>query len=347
MQREARIDRSGQNSDYGAVRLVGSCASKKRIPDFFIVGHPKCGTTALYEMLRHHPQIYMPDIKEPNFFNFLVPEVSDVAEWRTSTKPSETFDDYSSLFDAAKPMQRIGEGSTFYLASETAASGIAVAQPAAQIIAILREPVSFLRSLHLQLVQNDIENEKDLRKALSLEDNRRQGRHVPRSSSRLQHWLLYSDHVRYVEQLRRYHTLFPPEHVMVLIYDDFRRDNEEILRKVLRFLDVDDALSTNITEANPTVHVRSRYLNHVTHSVTMGQGPVSRTVKTVIKMLTSRQLRQHALQGVKRNVIYGDPQPPDERLMNELRRRFKPEVVALSEYLNRDFVSLWGYNDGG
>ncbi len=35
------------------------------MPDFFIVGHPKCGTTALYEMLRRHPQIFMPALKEP------------------------------------------------------------------------------------------------------------------------------------------------------------------------------------------------------------------------------------------------------------------------------------------
>ncbi len=58
-------------------RLGGALASREggvpdlgqgRVPDFFIVGHPKCGTTALYEMLRRHPQIFMPDIKEPWFF---------------------------------------------------------------------------------------------------------------------------------------------------------------------------------------------------------------------------------------------------------------------------------------
>ena len=38
------------------------------VPDFFIVGHAKCGTTALYEMLRAHPQIFMPDLKEPAYF---------------------------------------------------------------------------------------------------------------------------------------------------------------------------------------------------------------------------------------------------------------------------------------
>jgi hypothetical protein len=46
-------------------------------------------------------------------------------------------------------------------------------------------------------------------------------------------------------------------------------------------------------------------------------------------------------------LVYAKPQPPDEALMAELRVRMKPEVVALSEYLGRDLVSLWGYDSVG
>ncbi len=51
-------------------RVDAGCrgAAASRVPDFFIVGHAKCGTTALYEMLRTHPQIYMPELKEPAYF---------------------------------------------------------------------------------------------------------------------------------------------------------------------------------------------------------------------------------------------------------------------------------------
>ena len=45
-----------------------------------------------------------------------------------------------------------------------------------------------------------------------------------------------------------------------------------------------------------------------------------------------------------RRVVYADAVAPDEEFMLELRRRFKPQVVALSEYLERDLVSLWGYD---
>ncbi len=317
-----------------AVRPVTACTLHRRVPDFFIVGHPKCGTTALYEMLRRYPQIYMPDVKEPNFFN---------AEWQTSTGPPETFEDYLALFDAAESGQRIGEASAFYLMSRNAARGIADAQPAARIIAILREPASFLHSLHLQFVQSDIETEKDLRKALSLEDFRRRSQHVPSSASNWQRRLLYSDHVQYVEQLRRYQALFPPEHMLVLIYDDFRRDNEAVLRTVLRFLDVDDAAPINVMEVNPTVRVRRGGLNHIIYAVSREQGAVSRVAKTGVKVLTPRRLRRYLWRS-RHRIIYGAPPSPDKGLIVELRRRFKPEVVALSEYLDRDLVTLWGYD---
>ena len=57
-----------------------------------------------------------------------------------------------------------------------------------------------------------------------------------------------------------------------------------------------------------------------------------------------KRLRGRALRVTQRRVIYSDPRPPDENVTLELRRRFKGEVVALSEYLGIDLVSLWGYD---
>jgi hypothetical protein len=308
------------------------------VPDFFIVGHPKCGTTALYEMLRRQPRIYMPSLKEPQFF---------ASEMRVGARPErlpDTLEDYLALFDAARPDQLLGEASPSYLRSHTAAALIAEVQPAARIIAILREPASFLRSVHLQFVQAVIETECDLRKALALEEDRRQGRNLPRHGFWPQA-LQYSDHVRYVEQLRRYHAVFAPENVLVLIYDDFRADNEATVRTVLRFLGVDDASPVEEVEANPTVRARSQAVHELVHAVAVGRGPVSLGVKAAVKALTPQGPRRRLLGAFRRSFLYGAPLAADEELMSELRRRFKPEVVALSEYLDRDLVSLWGYGD--
>lgn len=311
-----------------------------RIPDFFIVGHAKSGTTALYEMLRRHPQIYMPEVKEPWFF---ATDMRARFAPAVGGRPPETLAEYLSLFCAAEAHQCAGEASSSYLWSRTAAAGIAEVAPDAKIVAILREPTSFLRSLHLQLVRNHVEVKKDLRKAMSLEQARREGKRVPRRSHRPQ-MLQYSDHVRYAEQLRRYHALFPREQVLVLIYDDFRRDNAQTLREVLRFLDVDDTYPLPNVKINPSRLTRSHYLDELVHAVSVGRGALSSPVRAALKALTPQGLRRDLLRFTRRRIVSREPPPPDEEFFSELRRRFKPEVVAISEYLGRDLVTLWGYD---
>jgi hypothetical protein len=175
----------------------------KRVPDFFIVGHPKSGTTALWDMLKGHPQIYTPANKEPYF---LADELHPPAATpRSFGHTPGNMDEYLSLFAPAQPEQRTGEASAPYLWSRTAAARIAEVQPDARVIAILREPASFLYSLHLQFVQIYIEPETDMRKAMALEESRRAGKELPANLLWGPQGTLYSEYVRYVEQLRRYH----------------------------------------------------------------------------------------------------------------------------------------------
>lgn len=315
--------------------------TQTRVPDFFIVGPPKSGTTALYEMLGRHPEIYMPDIKEPRFF---------ATDMRSRFQPArghrlpETVEDYLSLFTAATPEQCVGEASSLYLSSRTAARAIADVQPAARIIATVREPASFLRSFHLQLLRSHVETKKDLRTAIALEPARSQGKHIPRRSH-LPQLLQYSEQVRYVEQLRRYRAVFPPEQMLVLIYDDFRRDNQATLQTVLRFLAVDDEYPLEEVNVKQTTRtMRSQQLDDLLHSVSLGRSPLPRAAKVTVKALMPSQLRQNAFRAIRRRGVYGDAPPLDEDFMLELRRRFEPEVVALSEYLDRDLVELWGYD---
>jgi Sulfotransferase family len=313
----------------------------QRVPDFFIVGQPKSGTTALYEMLRHHPQIYMPELKEPWYFaSDMLPRFQPPR----SAPPLETLEEYRALFADAGPQQRIGEASSSYLLSRTAAARIAEVRPDARLIAILREPASFLRSLHLQLLRTHVESQKTLRKAIGLEPARREGKRVPRRSHRPQ-LLLYSDHVRYVEQLRRYEEVFPSEQLLVLIYDDFRSDNEGTVRTVRRFLGVDADAPLDVLDANPTTaRMRSQQMDELLNVVSVGRGPVSRALKAGLKAVMPSELRSRAMDATQRHLVMGTPDPPDEELMLQLRRRFKGEVEALSEHLDRDLVALWGYD---
>jgi Sulfotransferase family len=288
----------------------------------------------MYRMLRAHPQLHMPR-KEPSFF---VPELLADAN-----RYSGGIDDYLSLFDEATPEQLIGEATTWYLWSQTAARRIAEVQPQARIVAILREPASFLRSLHLQFLRSDVETEPDLRKAMALERHRGEGVRLPRNSTRPQ-LLAYSEHVRYVEQLRRYHDVFPAEQILVLIYDDFRADNEGTVRQVLRFLNVDAGTQIQTVEANLASSIRSPRFNELVRSLYMGRAPGARAAKGAIKAFTSQRVRHHAMAAVGRAQSDTAP-PPDVEVMRELRLRFRDEVTAVGDYLHRDLLTFWKYDD--
>jgi hypothetical protein len=299
-----------------------------RTPDFFVVGHPKSGTTALWEMLRQHPQIYMPDVKEPHYFS------------TDGVVGSYSRQRYLDLFSEAASDQRAGEASVWYLSSRVAPQAICEMCPDAQIIALFREPSSFLRSLHLQLLEIHVEDERDLRAALALEPERRRDPHYRTGYPST---LLYSEHLRFVEQLRRYHELFTRENVLPLLYEDFQRDNDKVLKSVLRFLRVaDDVQMTRIVN-NPTVRVRSVRLHQAVKAVTMGRGELGQIVNRGVKRVTTKAARDRLLEVVRREVIYGSPSPLDDALALEIKSRFMPEVIAFSDYLKRDLVREWGY----
>src|SRR6201992_573398 len=312
-----------------------------RRPDFFIVGHQKCGTTALYRMLQEHPQIFMPAEKEPRF---LIPELRARPRNGRVPKRPTTFEGYFSLFAGAGPDQLAGEASPPYLRYPDVAPTIAEIRPDAKIIALLREPADFLRSFHGQMLHNRIETQKDFRKAMELELARRAGKRFPRGCNR-KSWLLYSDHVRYAEQLKRFHACFPKEQVLVLIYEEYRRDNEAGVKEVLRFLDVDDEVPVVTIDTRPLKDVRFQPLHQLTGAMQearrnpSGVSPAVRAIDALVPAAARETFGEQW-----RRVIYRKRAAPSEALMTELRRGFKGEVEAVSEYLGRDLVSLWGYD---
>ena len=175
-----------------------------------------------------------------------------------------------------------------------------------------------------------IEKETDLRRAIALEPTRTgqkpDGEEWPEV-------LQYTGHVQYVEQLRRYESFFPPEQMMVIIYDDFRGDNEgrcagaSLPRCRGRGADRGDG-------SEPRRPVALGSGGRDGPAVDLGQGPAARVVKKAARAMTPRSLRRKSYQVIQDRLVFGSPQPADEELMLELRRRFRPEVEALSAYLN-------------
>ena len=317
-----------------------------RRPDFFIVGHEKCGTTALYNILRQHPQIFMPDLKEPRFF---VGDPAARPQPPAGAAPAlpRTLEEYLALFAPAADDQLAGEASPQYLRQPAAAARIAELQPGARIIAIVREPVSFLRSYHLHNLRERIETERSLRKALALEAERREGRRIPRRAHGRGR-LMYAEAVRYVEQLERFEHALGAERVLVLIYEDFRADNAAAVGAVLRFLGVSDDLEFSPSEVRrerKAVRVRSAHRLALALRRARRQPERSGRLMRAVDAVTPRALRGQGFEDAMRRLVFAPAGPLDDDLTTELRLRFKAEVVALSAHLGRDLVAEWGYED--
>ncbi len=215
-------------------------------PDFFLVGVFKGGSTALYEQLRRHPQIFMPFHKEPLYFG------DDLS--RRYGRLTE--DDYLRLFRGAKPGQHIGEASTWYLYSTSAAREIKEFSPDAKILVVLRNPVDVMYAQHNQLIFNVIEDIPDFAAALAAEDDRRAGRRIPAGPINVEN-LFYRHSVRFAEQLERYFEVFGRDRVYVMLNDDLRRDGAGVVRGCLEFLGVDPALAAAPPKSNESRRVRS------------------------------------------------------------------------------------------
>jgi hypothetical protein len=292
-------------------------------PDFFIVGAFKAGTTSLYEYLRQHPQIFMPFHKEPMFFGGDL----DSRYGRMSER------DYLRLFDGARPDQRAGEASPWYLYSELAAAEIKAFSPDAQIIVMLRNPVDVMYAQHSQLLFNRREDLVDFGEALAAEPERRQGRRIPGGALRREA-LFYRHSVRFAQQLERYLDVFGADRVHVIVHDDLRSDAAGVVRSTFQFLGVDPQQPVSLEVHNP--NRRSR-LELVQRLVYEPPGPLRRVIPWLRRFPLVHRLRD-ALVAMTSRPESRPAMDPD--LRQQLTAEFAPEVEALGRLIGRA-LSAW------
>lgn len=302
------------------------------LPNLFIVGQPKSGTSALFSFLKQHPEVSACQVKEPQYF------CKDLQSQHFAlSKTERTDENYLKLFEETPASYQM-DGSTAYLYSQQAASEIRAFNPDAKIIVMLREPVDFLYTYHKQLLRNSckFEDVTDFQTALSLESERRQGRKLPKGVFDKK-FLWYSERVKYVEHLTRFEECFPPENILVIIYDDFRRDNAGVFQRVLRFLDLPE-FNAEFSQVNQQVNVRNRRLKQF----------LDRTLfplKTRIKRYAPRSLFVKLRSGYRSLVFKkGEIEKLDDNVRQQLKKHYYSQVALLSEKLGRDLLSEWGYD---
>ena len=319
--------------DESSLRALAAAEEPK--PNFFIVGAPKCGTTALHEYLQHHPDAYLPYYKEPHYFG------ADLVGSRFlqfRDKPGK----YLKLFRDVRGEARIGESSPWYLASATAAAEIHRYDPAAKIIIMLRNPIDMMYSMWSQFRYSGNEQIETFEEALAAEAERSAGERIHRAAHCIT-GLQYRRMTRFSEQVSRYFDRFGREGVMVIIFDDFRADTAGVYRSVLQFLELDTDVSVSFTVRNPNKEVRLAWLQKLIISTGFSLMLLKdrMTYLATTSALLPYSYRTRAVEGViAAYTRYERRSPLTSATRRRLAQELSPEVAALSALLDRD-LSHW------
>jgi hypothetical protein len=298
-------------------------------PDVFIVGAPKCGTSAMAHYLAGHPDIFMAR-KEMHFFG------SDLRFGAQFYRRDANA--YLAEYNSWKGQSRAAEASVWYLFSKRAADEIQAFNPDARIIILVREPAEMLYSLYYQFRFDGNESLPTFEEALAAEDARRAGRTTGRRTY-LAQGLLYHEVARYTEQIQRYLKVFGSERVKTVLYDDFASAPAAVYRGVLEFLDVDSTqLPSQFAVVNSNKAIERSLL------MAFADEPLIRSA-----VIAMRSLLPHAvfssLQKLESRVRRANTRPQERPPMSDdlkfrLKRDFTPEIERLGVLLNRD-LSHW------
>jgi hypothetical protein len=208
------------------------------LPTFLIIGANRAGTSSLYQYLKQHPEIFMSPVKEPRFFTAQVARAwtadhpDEPAPWRH--EPIDDLLAYEGLFEAATSEQERGEASTNYLHDPEAPRLIKEAIPNVKLVAILRDPSERAFSAFRMKVQNGLEPVTDFEQALAAE----------RAGGT---WRTYLGLGFYAAQVERYLDLFAAEQIKIHLFEDFRASPGDVLKNILRFLEVDDSFVPDLS----------------------------------------------------------------------------------------------------
>lgn len=302
-------------------------SKRNAIPNFFVVGAPRCGTTALYEYLKIHSQIFMSSYKEPHYF------ATDLKPQTPWTKRMRKKENYLKLFSDVKEEIGIGEASVFYLYSKSAAKNIYKFNKSAKIIVCLRSPVDVMYSIYYQRLQGGQENATSFKEALKLEKERRKGKKIPRKTIVMRQTYCYKDIVSFSEQLKRYYARFGNSQIHVIIFEDFVNDLPRVYKEVLKFLEVDESFQPEFKKINAAIKVKN-----------IGFQKVVANPPEMIKKLAgfSYPYSKYIYNLFQRlNTSKGINRPPlDKKLEKKLKKDLLSDVKKLSKLIGRD-VTYW------
>lgn len=300
-------------------------------PNFFIVGAPKCGTTALYNLLKQNKGVFLTQIKEPQFFGKDLPFQNDWYQGKLNK--------YLDLYSQAEKEKAVGEASTCYFYSDSAAEEIKKFNPKAKIIIMLRNPVDMMYSLHSELLFHAAENIKDFKKALEAEKDRSQNKLKVRIKNKKV--FQYQNIASYSRWIEKYIKAFGRKNVLIIIFEEFKKHPEKTYKQTLRFLGINYLGKINIKtlSSNKTRNSNKIPKNNLLLLLINRQPLWLRSFILSVFPLTFLSKIHKVF--TRLNTTYVPRPKLSQSLKTTLMKEFRPEIRKLEKLLSTD-LSIWG-----
>jgi hypothetical protein len=315
------------------------------MPNFFIIGAHKAGTTSLYHYLNQHPQIYMSPIKEPFFFNHDITPDGKLVKRRLEgpgrrfALPFANIEEYRTLFSGVKGEKAIGEASPFYIYAPGTPERIKRHVPEARAIALLRNPADRAYSAFLHAVRGGREPVNDFAQVLRKEADgiRDNWSYVRR----------YRAGGLYYARLKRYYEVFGRERVGVWLYEDLRDDPASVTQEAFRFLEVDDAFVPDTSlKYNPAGVPRSEAIQSMIRMIhakrprrrdLLRAAQALRLPPSVVANILSPESK---VRQAVRKMILTEPPPMVPEIRSGLIEGYREDILKLQHLIGRD-LSKW------
>jgi len=283
--------------------------------NFFIVGAPKAGTTSLYHYLNEHPQVEMSSQKEPDYFSDKAIHEQGMYYGKNRVN---TLDKYESLF-VHKESVVYGEGSVSYLFYDNVAEDIKKYNSNAKIIIMLRNPIDrafshYLMDYRLGLVSDSFE---DI---------------INKKSNHKNAHLFYQQYIEvseYTKQIQRYFDNFNEANILIIDYDNFKRDVAGTVNEVYHFLNISTEFVADVkTKYNTFILPKNKGIRLIYSFVILRKILTFIFPKLLIKII--------------RGFLFKTDKKPEllKKTRNQLKQFFSDDVRKLSEVLTQDF-SKW------
>ena len=305
-----------------------SVAAEPRLPNTFLIGAPKCGTTSVATALGAHPNAFLPYPKEPGYF---------ATDLKTKNPPVklDSEADYIALFKAAPLTAKcIIDASVNYLFSDDAIPKILEFNRNAKFIVVLRSPVHQVIAQHQEQVFAKNENVTDFWAAWSLQDQRASGLAIPKSCADPTR-LAYKLRSSLGDQLERCLGLIPREKLFIGLLDDLQASPDTFYRALYEFLDLPPQ------DRGSVIHAKASRAHRFPMFADAYQNPPSfaKPLMRVVKRLL-RQSKLMSDNGLLRRALVRPAEKPNlsREQWNELYRVFEPQILKIEMLIQRDLT---------